>query len=331
MIRTCVLSNNDKLSYDIPITEINPKTTKWYWVDFVNPTKEETDLLTSFFYFHPLSVEDCIDSFIQRPKVDFYESYIFLVLHAIHPESLKTYEVDMFLGEQYIVTFQQSPIRDLNNLWESIRKNESFRKGPLFIMHSVIDKLVDEYFPPVYRIEDQLNSIEDNTENETVQMLIDNLFNIRADLSKLRRTVIPMSEMVYQLIKSEWLGDLKEHKLYFNDVYDHLLKIVEMIESYRDFSSDIRDSYLSVNSNTMNSIMMTLTVITTIFMPLTFIAGIYGMNFENMPELHWTFGYFIILGFMGIVAIIMFFYFQSKGWFKLGRVRERRKRSIKIR
>jgi magnesium transporter len=219
----------------------------------------------------------------------------------------------------------------LNHLWESYRKDESLRKGPFFIMHSVIDKLVDEYFPLVYQLEDQLNSIEDNTENETVQMLIDNLFDIRADLSKLRRTVIPMSEMLYQLINSEKLSYLMEHKLYFNDVYNHLLKIVEMLESYRDFSSDIRDSYLSVNSNTMNSIMMTLTVITTIFMPLTFIAGVYGMNFKNMPELHWTFGYFITLGVMGVVAIIMFLYFRSKGWFKLGRVRERKKRSIKIR
>lgn len=299
-------------------------------MDFIAPTAEESNLLTSYFKFHPLSVEDSIDEFTQRPKIDFYEGYSFLVLHAIHQESLSPYEVDVFVGEQFIVTYQQKSIRNLNNLWERMRKDDVFREGPYYILHAVIDGLVDDYFPPVYRLEDQINSIEDNSEKESIQVLIEELFDIRADLSKLRRTVVPMSDLLYRIIHSERLSHLKEHRLYFYDVYDHLLKLTEMLESYRDFSSDIRDSYLSVNSNTMNSIMMTLTVITTIFMPLTFIAGIYGMNFAYMPELHWQYGYFIVLGLMGMIALLMFFYFRARGWFKLGRMRDRKKRRINI-
>lgn len=331
MIRTCALMEDDQLFYDIPVQEIKQKTIKWFWLDFVNPTEEEVMLLHSFLKFHPLSIEDSLDEYIQRPKLDFYDQYIFFVLHAIHQESLTPYEIDLFVGEKFIVTFQQKTVRDLNNLWERSKKDETLRKGPFFILHSIIDKLVDDYFPPVYQIEERLNSIEDNTQNESIQLLIEKLFDIRSDLSKLRRTILPMSDLLYRIIHSERLNHLKEHKLYFYDVQDHLLKLVEMIESYRDFSSDIRDSYLSVNSNTMNSIMMTLTVITTIFMPLTFIAGVYGMNFENMPELHWEFGYFMVLAFMGLTAILMFLYFRSKGWFRLGRKKERKKRKINIR
>jgi magnesium transporter len=331
LIRTCAFMDDDQLIYDIPINQLKQKNIKWYWVDFLKPTKEEVSWLSKAFKFHPLAVEDSLDEFIQRPKLDFYDQYTFLVLHAIHQESLSPYEVDVFVSEQFIVTFQQNTIRDVNNLWDKLKKDESIRRGPFFVLHAIIDKLVDDYFPPVYKIEEQLNAIEDNNNNEFVQVLIEKLFDIRSDLSKLRRTILPMSDLLYRIIHSERLNHLREHKLYFYDVHDHLIKLVEMLESYRDFSSDIRDSYLSVNSNTMNSIMMTLTVITTIFMPLTFIAGIYGMNFEHMPELHWKYGYFIILGFMGTVAILMFYLFRAKGWFKLGRVKQRKKRRIHLR
>ncbi len=327
MIRTCAIKD-DEIIYDIPLAEIKHVDIKWFWVDFVNPTEQEASLLKSFFKFHPLAIEDCSDEFIQRPKLDFYENYIFVVAHAINQVTLKPYEVDLFVGDQFIVTHQERPVRDLNNLWDKMKKDKSLMLGPFFIMHAIIDLLVDDYFAPVYRIEEQLNSIEDNTNQESVQLLIEKLFDIRSDLSKLRRTILPMSDLLYRIIHSERLNHLKEHKLYFYDVQDHLLRLVEMLESYRDFSSDIRDSYLSVNSNTMNSIMMTLTVITTIFMPLTFIVGVYGMNFVHMPELQWKYGYFIILGLMGLIALLMFYYFRSKGWFTIGKVNERKKRKI---
>jgi magnesium transporter len=133
-----------------------------------------------------------------------------------------------------------------------------------------------------------------------------------------------MRDLLYRMISSERLNYLKGQHLYFNDVYDHLLKLVEMLETYRDFSSDIRDNYLSVNSNNLNTTMMTLTVITTIFMPLTFIAGVYGMNFTNMPELNWRYGYFVVLAIMMVIALIMFRYFVEKGWLHRGGKKKRK-------
>lgn len=124
-----------------------------------------------------------------------------------------------------------------------------------------------------------------------------------------------MRDLLYRILNSERLPDFKKHKLYFSDIHDHLLKLSHMIESSRDMTSDMRDSYLSVNSNRMNKNMIVLTVITTIFIPLTFIVGIYGMNFENMPELKWKYGYFLVLGIIAFVGISMFLWFKRKGWF----------------
>ncbi|WP_075981103.1 magnesium/cobalt transporter CorA [Bacillus massilinigeriensis] len=325
MIRTTVIKGDNEVLFNVPMKERHHPDIKWFWVDFNVPTEEESRLLEKVFKFHPLSVEDCLDEFSQRPKVDFFEKYMFFIVHAIHQETLNATEIDVFVSDQYIITFHQTPVRELNNLWERVRKDEKLRESPFLILHAIIDKLVDDYYPPVYQIEDELNSIEENSKDETINELMEYLFEVRTELSSLRRTILPMRDLIYRIIHSERMSNLSEHKVYFHDVHDHLLKLSELLESYREFSADIRDNYLSFNSNSMNTIMMTLTVITTIFMPLTFIAGIYGMNFHNMPELEWKYGYFLILGLMGLIAIIMVWIFKIKGWFGLGRRYSKRK------
>ncbi|MFJ7752129.1 magnesium/cobalt transporter CorA [Peribacillus muralis] len=314
MIRTCAITSNHEVNFNLKLTELNDSDIQWYWVDFSNPTNKEIELLSNHFHFHPLAIEDCLDDFNQRPKMDFYENYQFLVIHALKQKIFSAVELDMFVGEKWIVTFHKEDMPELEKIWEEILANKMLKQGPFFLMHRIIDRIVDEFFPPVYKMESDLGVIEDNTDNETINDLMDQLFDLRTDMSRLRRTILPMRDLLYRMISSERLKYLKDQHLYFNDVYDHLLKLTEMLESYRDFSSDIRDSYLSVNSNNMNSTMMTLTVITTIFMPLTFIVGVYGMNFENMPELTWHYGYFLILGLMGGIALMMFLYFVKKGW-----------------
>lgn len=148
---------------------------------------------------------------------------------------------------------------------------------------------------------------------------MDEVFDIRSELSKLRRTVMPMRDLLYRIINSERMTQVSDQKIYFQDIYDHLLKLAELIEANRDFTSDIRDSYISINSDRMNQVMMTLTVITTIFMPLTFIAGVYGMNFEHMPELEGKYSYYIVLGVMFILAMVMTIFFQRRGWFRVNK------------
>lgn len=198
------------------------------------------------------------------------------------------------------------------------KKEEGLKKGPIFVVHSIIDQIVDDYFQPVFHIEDTLNQIEENSDREAVNELLDKIFEIRHDMSKLRRSILPMRDLLYRLLNSENVSFIEDQRFYFHDIYDHLLKLSEMLESYREFSADIRDNYMSFNSNKTNNIMMTLTIITTIFMPLTFIVGIYGMNFDYMPELHIKYAYYMVLIGMACIAFFMFLIFVKIGWLKIG-------------
>lgn len=324
MIKICAITTNNELVLNQSLEDMHHSNIAWFWVDFFQPNKEEIIQLEEFFHFHPLAIEDCLDDLNQRPKIDYYENYQFIIIHALRKRDFRPVELDLFVGDKWLVSFHKEEINEILEVWEYLCNNASLRKNPFFLMHKLIDTMVDEYFPPAYELEDKLNSIEDNTKNETIAELIDQLFDLRNELSKLRRTILPMRDLLYRMINSERLSYLKEQHLYFNDVHDHLLKLSEMLETYRDFSSDIRDNYLSVNSNNMNTTMMTLTVITTIFMPLTFIVGLYGMNFEYMPELSWRYGYFFVLGIMLTIAIVMFRFFVKKGWLHRGYKKKRK-------
>jgi magnesium transporter len=315
VIQTLAITNDLKLLQDVPLEQLSDPKVEWYWVDFNDPTEKEAMMLERHFHFHPLAIEDCLH-FLQRPKLDYYEGYNFFVLHALNQKTLDSVEVDMFIGKNYLVTFHIKPLRELETVWQRILTNKNiWDKGVVYISYMVMDKLVDEYFPVLYQIEDRLNDTEDKNNNKPTRLLMDEVFDIRSDLLKLRRTIIPMSDLLYRILNSERLDILKDQKAYFTDIYDHLLKLTEMIESNREITADMRDSYISLNSDRMNKIMMTLTTISSIFIPLTFIAGIYGMNFDNMPELKWRYGYFMVLGFMVIVGVGMFLWFKRKGWF----------------
>ncbi len=328
MIRTCVLHKNGELHYDVPLREVRSKEVEWFWVDFSGPPQKEQRLLSRFFMFHPLAIEDCLDEYTQRPKMDYYSSYWFFVCHAMNQKTLEPTELDIFINENFIVTYHQESIPELSVIWKKLQHDTHLKNGPYSIFHAIVDKLVDDYFPPVYQVEDRLNRIEDEVADETINDLMDKLFDIRHDMSKMRRTLIPMRDLLYRILNSGKLSFLKDQQLYFNDVYDHLIKLVDMVESYREFSSDVRDNYLSVNSDKMNNIMMTLTVITTIFMPLTFIVGLYGMNFHYMPELNFKYGYFIVLGIMGMIALIMFGLFVKVGWLRKGSRKKKKGRRL---
>ena len=316
MIRVLAVTDQLELRRDITLEELKHIQAKWYWVDFNEPSTEEALLLEQYFHFHPLAVEDCLHHLLQRPKVDHYENTHFFVLHSLHPHTFAAEEVDLFWGDNFIVTFHLNPSQEIDDAWNRIAENQQlFEAGHVYAAHLVIDKLVDQYFPAAYQLEDQLSDIESKEGKDSIQSVMDDIFEIRSKLLKLRKTILPMRELMYRIINSERIEGVKTNMLYFTDIYDHLLKLSEMIESNREMTADMRDSYMSLNSNRMNTIMKTLTVITTIFMPLTFIVGIYGMNFDNMPELHWQWGYFIVLAVLVGGGIGMYAWFKRKGWF----------------
>lgn len=317
MIRTIGVTENNKLIFDFPLQRLHTHTFKWYWVDFDNPTDEETTLLQSFFHFHPLAVEDCLQR-LQRPKLNHFEDFTFLILHSIRNEDLKPEELAMFLGANYIVTFHYPHFQALEIAREIVSQHSEHPVlGHIFLAHQIIDTIVDDYFPILYNLEEQLNEIEEQLSPSTVHLSMDAVFIVRGNLLRLRRTIIPMRELIYRLLASEKLALSTSASTYFSDIHDNLSHLVAALEINREITADIRDSQLSINSNQMNRIMMTLTIVSSIFIPLTFIAGLYGMNFVFMPELKWRYGYAIVLGVMLIIGFAMLIFFKCKGWLRI--------------
>ncbi|MBL0387242.1 magnesium/cobalt transporter CorA [Tumebacillus sp. ITR2] len=317
MIRTCAVTQDRRLVYDIPPEQLKgTPNLLWYWVDFSAPTVEEGQALADVFLFHPLAIEDCFHH-MQRPKVDQYEDYFFFVMHQLDQLTLHPNEVDVFVGKNFVVSFHLKPCREIENAWSKFAGGTSkmWERGPFYAAYMIMDQLVDHYFPALYQIEEHLDNIEENTRNQKIRQLMNQVFDIRADLLQLRRTVVPMRDLLYRILHGEPIEELRKQKAYLTDVYDHLLRLAELIDSNREMTADLRDSYISLTSSRQNAVMVVMTVVTTIFMPLTLIVGIYGMNFDNMPELHTKYGYFVVLGVMAFLAVWMTYWFKRKGWF----------------
>ncbi|WP_127531749.1 magnesium/cobalt transporter CorA [Paenibacillus kobensis] len=311
-----VTKRNEKL-IDLTMDDIrnNGDDYAWYWVDFDQPTEEETELLHSWFHFHPLAIEDCLHQ-LQRPKMDHYGDTHFFVLHALQPETLFVHELNLFINSKFLVSFHMHESPEIGcAVAKTFASTDPKRLTPLHAAYHVMDELVDRYFPAAYALDDQLAEKEITDSSSFGNSMLSDLFSIRAKLLHMRKTIIPMRDLLYRVISSERLAGLQEERAFYADVHDHLLKLTEVIEASREMTADLRDSIISYNSNRMNAIMKTLTVITTIFMPLTFIAGLYGMNFTRMPELEWRYGYLTVLIVMAMLGISMYMWFKRKGWF----------------
>lgn len=315
MIQAIAISHEFKKVIYKNLDELDLTKYKWCWVDFNIPTDEEIEALDKYFHFHSLAIEDCIQR-LQRPKLDYYDEFTFFVTHGINSEDLSKEEINFFVGNNFVVSFHHQNSDQINQVWNRLISTENIKDWDQYhCFYDVLDKIVDQYFPIIYKIEDELNEIENNSGRKSMGILLDELFEIRHQLLTLRHTVNPMRDLLYRMLNSQHLEWIKRRVEYFSDIYDHLLKLSEMVESNREITMDIHDSYISVNSHQTNQVMQILTIITSIFAPLTFIAGIYGMNFIYMPELNWKYGYFLSLAIMGTIACLMFFWFKRKGWF----------------
>ncbi|GAA0317882.1 magnesium/cobalt transporter CorA [Bacillus carboniphilus] len=316
MIQVIIRTEQNEVISSHSLKDLQRPDIVWYWVDFNQPSEEESMELKNTFHFHPLAIEDCT-SIRQRPKLDYYSDYHFFVTHRLNPETYEREEINLFVSDDFIVTYHQNVSPEVNDVTRRLLHTENAEEGNSFyVLHQLLDKIVDDYFPIVYKLEDEISDIEDQVEGTGMEGLLERLFDIRHYLLTLRHTVHPMRDLLYRIINSTKIFKVQERKEYFSDIHDHLLKLAEMIESNREITNDIRDSYMSLNSHQTNHVMKVLTLVTTIFMPLTFIAGVYGMNFVYMPELDERYGYFIILSIMLIISFGMFGWFKRKGWFK---------------
>lgn len=315
MINIIGLTKEQTLIKFNEISQIDEKDLNWVWVDFDSPSEEELEILNSYFKFHTLAIEDCIHS-LNKAKMDYYEEYTFFILNTLDKKHLDPKEISLFVSKKYIVSFHLEHLDEIEEAKKSVYENKwNFNKGTMYIFHQILDQVVDEFFPVLYNLEEKIDSLEENKDNRSIHNLVEEVFKLRSDIMRIRKVINPMRDLLYRILNSDRLENFKDHKIFFSDIYDHLVKLSDMLEWSREMTSDLRDSYISINSNRMNSNMMVLTVITTIFIPLSFIAGLYGMNFKYMPELEWQGGYFVVLTLMALIALFMFWWFKKKGWF----------------
>jgi len=290
-----------------------------YWWDLNTPTEEEQTCLSEYFHFHPLAIEDCVAD-VHHPKVDYYETYLYLVIHGVDVdrtqiEGFAPKELDIFLGKNYLLTFHKKEARSVKEVLRRCRENTPiFEYGLDFVLYSVLDILVTNYMPVLETIEDDLDSCEEEVFSNPEPEVLRKILLMKRTLMTLKKTVFPQREVINHLARNEYEFVNVKTQVYFRDVYDMLYRMAEMTESFRDVTTALVETYLSTISNRLNEIMKILTLFATIFMPLTVLTGIYGMNFQHMPELRWAYGYYYILGLMGLVTFILVTYFKWKKW-----------------
>jgi len=301
---------------------------KWpvLWVDVVGLGSEETlRALAEIFHIHPLALEDIVHT-NQRAKVDPYDENLFIVMRIADTSHEQVCEqFSLVLGKNYLVTFQERPGDSFDLIRAGIRIKESAaRQGvrPDYLAYRLIDASIDAYFPILESIGDQLDDLDDPTAIARTDTGFAKLHCVRRELLLLRRAIWPIRDAISEL-RSEVTPFITDStRVYLRDCYDHSVQLIDLMESYRDIAGDVRDYYLSSISNRMNEIMKTLTLIATIFLPITFLAGVWGMNFDpdsspyNMPELRWLYGYPMAWGSMLLVAASMIWYFKRKGWLR---------------
>lgn len=291
------------------------------WFDMLAPTEDEwKPILIDLFGFHPLAIEDAISD-VHVPKVDDFQSYLLIIVHAVTFDAktteFDTVEVDMFVGANYVVTHREEDLTVFDRTWQVIGHDiRLMGRGSSWFLHALLDRIVDHAMLAIDELDDAIEELEDAIMLAEPQdgVLLDRIFDVKRAVLRLRRVLSPQREVVNKLAR----GDVRiidpNVRIYFRDIYDHLVRITDINENLRDIISSVLDLYLTVASNRMNEIMKTLTIVSVIFLPLTLVAGIYGMNFAHMPELTWQYGYFVALGLMGMIAAGFLYYFYRKGW-----------------
>lgn len=291
------------------------------WVDVGDQSPEADALLAETFGLHPLAIED-IWADRESPKVEDYDTYIHVIVHSVRcqkdPADIELHELDVVLGQNFVITHTHDVELASTIAEELSRSPRLLRKGPAWVAHAFIDRLVDDYLPLLDAYDEHLTSLEHDViahaGTPAGPTLMGRILALKRGIMTLRRNTIHQREILLRLSRAEFDEIPLEAMLFYRDVYDHFARVTDLADSYRDLLSSTLEAFLSVQANRMNEVMKALTLISTVMLPLTFIAGVYGMNFERMPEIHWEYGYAVALGLMATVAAGIILLFRHKRW-----------------
>ncbi len=289
------------------------------WMDLAdNPPIEEAELLTTKLQLHPLAVQDAQRS-RHQPKVEFFKQFVFVLLKGLGPDTpsfeFKTIQIAMFIGAGFLVTRHSGPSPSIDRLWQRAASDlASFKRGPDHLALDLSRISVDRYLERLLTLEPRLEAIENDIVKHPRDELLAELLAYKTDLRQFRRVLTYHVGVYHELLNhpTKMVGENVIHET--RDVYEHQERASSLATLYFDMASDLVDGYISLSSHRLNNIMKVLTIVTAIFVPLSFLAGIYGMNFENIPELRSPTGYFILLGVMASIASVLLLTFRRKGW-----------------
>lgn len=308
------------------------KLTKWdyeckenLWIDIYNATEEESQrILKDIFDFHPLAIEDSLkyltDDSVHHPKIDDFDSYLFIVFNGLKDDKSYTnytmFSLSCFLGHNFLITIHnEAGENTVTSNLNSFLNERTFKKGPDYILNLILDNIVDRYYPILDNFETEIDEVEEDLFKGTPgNKTLLRILNLKKALIKLRRISSYQKEVLFKLTRGDSELISLEESVYYRNVYDHLVRVADTTESYRDYVAGMLDSYLSIVNNKMNEVMKFLTIIATIMLPLTLISGIFGMNFEFIPFLHDDFGFWVCMISMVIVASVMLRWFRHKKW-----------------
>jgi len=294
------------------------------WLDVAGVTEEDTALLEQGLRLHHLAVEDCASSQIHPPKIDDFGDYLFIVVHgvnyAVDSEVVETAELAVFLGEHFVISSHNFPLYCVSEVERMINADSLLMKrGADFLAHTLVDTLIDNVLPTIDRMSDVAEEIEEGVIRQPRPVTLDGIMKLKRSTLKIHRVMAPQREVLNRLSRGEFPLIKQEALIFYRDIYDHIARVEDLNQTILDRSDNALATYLSAVANRQNETMRVLSVVATIFLPLTLLAGIYGMNFDYMPELHWRWGYFIVLGIILLVMSVVTWRFWASGWFAWGK------------
>ena len=312
------VEEKELLNIEESIKDKTSNTITWININGLNHT-DEIEKIGEYYNLHPLVLEDIVNVG-QRPKIDEHEDYLFVLLKMMYydkDEIVISEQVSFVMGENYVLSFQEAEGDVFDSLRDRIRSSKGRIRtlGSDYLLYALIDSVVDHYYVVIETMGNRIEDLEDNLFSGSSQKEISHqIQDLKREVLKVRRAIFPLREIISRIEKFESKLIKKKTLHFYRDIYDHIIQISENIDIYREMIWGLMEMYMTNISNKMNEVMKVLTIIATIFIPLTFIAGIYGMNFDNIPELHYKYSYFILWGIMIVLFLAMLYYFKKKKW-----------------
>ena len=289
------------------------------WIDVEGANSDDERILTDIFGLHPLLVEDILGE--SQPKLEEHDDFYYLIAHGIDlehstPVDLKTVEIDLLLAPGFVLTHHDRKVASIEFVVSRVRRDPRIlHKDPAFLAHAIIDHLIDRYLPLMSQYDDAIGDLEVSIMREkSPKGVLEKIFDLKHSLQRIRRVAIHQLDVLLRLSNGTMSRIPEDALPFYRDIYDHFVRVNDLADSYRELVSSSLDAFLSVQSNRMNEVMKVLTLISTIMLPLTFIVGLYGMNFDDMPELHWKHGYAFAWGLMVLNVFVFVSFFRRRGW-----------------